>query len=182
MEDHPPDIPNPPPLSFQEHDAPLGSSSVGPTHSYQQSLPSRQRHYKAINQPPTSAAISEGEDGEVGSEQNLLYLPSSSQQAALTALQDHDDTTIFAWLTGLRCAANWFQPGCLSPQQLEAISALKECSNSLISTWLDSIRCGGQYLSWLYSYTQSSNIMAQAIPMRFTASTVTATWMLREPP
>ena len=144
MEDYPSVIPSPPPLSSQEHDAPLGSLSVSPAYSYQQSLPSRQRHHRAVDQPPTSATISEG---EFGSEQNLLYLPLYSQQAALTALQDYENTTIFAWLTGLRSlrpgAANWFQPGCLSSQQLEAISALKECSDSLILSWLDSTRCGG---------------------------------------
>lgn len=144
MEDYPPVIPNPTPPSFQEHHAPLGSSSAGPAHSYQQSLPSRRRHHKAINQPPTSATISEG---EVGKEPNLVYLPSSSQQAALTTLQDYDNTIILAWLTGLRSfrpgAANWFQPDCLLPQELEAISALKECSDSLVSAWLDSTRCGG---------------------------------------
>ena len=181
MEIYPPVIPNPPPRFSQEHDAPLGSLSAGPAYSYQQSLPSHQRYHNTIDQPRTSSTINEG---EVGSGYTLLYLPSSSQQAALTALQDYDNSTIFAWLTVLRSfrsgAEKWFRPGSLTPQQLEALSALKDCSDSLISAWLDSTRRSGQYLCCFLARSKSSNVMAQGILMRFKTSTETATSMSRE--
>lgn len=144
MENYTPVAPNPPPRPLQENDAPLGSSSARPAHSYERSLQFRQRYHDTINQLPTPATTWKD---EVGSEQTFADFPTASQQAALTALQDYDNGTIFAWLTGLRAfrpgGEHWFQPDCLSPWQLEAISALKDCTDNLISAWLDSIRCGG---------------------------------------
>lgn len=154
MENYAPVPPNSPPPFFQEDDAPIGSSLASPAHSYQQSQP-RPRYHDTINQPPTSATISEG---QVGSERNLSDFPSISQQAALTALQDHDNGTVLAWLTGFRSfrpgGQNWFQPNCLSPQQLGAVSALKECSDNHVSTWLEFVRRGGPYMSQCHTYSK----------------------------
>lgn len=144
MENYASVAPNSPPHSFPEHDAPLGSSLTGPGHSYQQYWQSRRKYLDTTNQPHSSATIRQG---EICSDQNFSELPSDSQQVALTTLQDCDIGTICAWLTGLRSGENWFQPGCLSAQQLEAISTLKDCTNSLVSAWLDHIRRGGQYPS-----------------------------------
>ena len=106
-------------------------------------------------------AITSGD--EVGREKNSTGFPSVTQQAALTTLQDYENGTIFAWLTGLRAfrpgGENWFQPGCLSAPQLEAISVLTDCTDSLISAWLVNIRCGSQYASY-FSTSQSPNDMA----------------------
>lgn len=161
MENYTPVAPNPPPRPLQEHDAPLGSSSARPAHSYERSLQFRRRYHDTINQLPTPATTWKD---EVGSEQAFADFPTASQQAALTALQDYDNGTIFAWLTGLRAfrpgGEHWFQPDCLSPWQLEAISALKDCTDNLISAWLDSIRCGGQSLSHGRTNSKTSNDMA----------------------
>ena len=183
MEDYAPVPVKSPPLSFQEHDSLLGSSSASPAHSYQLPLQSRRRYHNTINQPPTRAST--GED-EIGSEQNLSDFPSISQQAAVTALQDYDNETIFAWFTGLRSfipgGENWFQPGYFSPQQLEAISALKDCANSLVLAWLDSVRCGGQYPSLRKTNNQCSDTKAQEVSIPFTVAMVTATSLDIEPP
>ncbi len=183
MENYAPVPQKPPPHSFQEHDALLGSSSASPAHSYQHSLQSRRRYHDTINQAPTRTSTSED---EIGSEQNPSDFPSILQQAAVTALQDYDNETIFAWLTGLRSfnlgGENWFQPGCLSPQQLEAVSALKDCTNSLILAWLDSVRYGDQYPFLCQTNNQYSNAKAQEVSMPFTVTMVTATSLSREPP
>lgn len=159
MENYAPVAANSPPRSF--HDAPLGSSSLSPPHSYQRSLQPRRRYHDTIGQTRTLATTSED---EVGGEYSFSDFPSISQQAALTALQDYDNGTIFAWLTGLRSfrpgGQNWFQPGYLSPQQLEAISALKNCTDSLVIAWLDFVRCGGQYPSHYCTNCQSFNALA----------------------
>ena len=146
MEDYAPVAPVSPPRSFQGHDAPLGSSSADPAHSFPHALQSRRRYHDTVNQPSTPRTTGEG---KAVSEQKLSDFPSVSQQTALTALQHYDNATIFAWLTGLRSfrpgGENWFQPRRLSRQELEAISALKDCADSLVSVWLDAIRGGGQY-------------------------------------
>lgn len=158
MENYAPVALNPVQRSFQAHDAPLGSSSASPAHSYQHPVQSRWGYHDTINQLPTPAI--NGEDN-IGREQNSLDFPSVSQQAALTALQDYDNGTIFAWLTGFRSfrpgRENWFQPGYLSAQQLEAISALKDCADSLVSAWLDYVRNRGQYSSHCQTNNKSSN-------------------------
>lgn len=148
MENYASVTPISPPRSFQEHDASLGSSLASPAHPYQHSLQSRRGHQDTINQRPASATTC---GDEVGNEQNSSDFPSPAQQAALSTLQDYDNQTIFAWLTGFRSfrpgGDNWFQPACLSPQQLKAISALEDYTDNLISVWLDTVRCSGQYSS-----------------------------------
>ena len=161
MGNHRPVRQDSPPPSFQEHDASLGSSSANPAPSYHHhSLQSRRRYHDTIVQPATPATTSE--DG-VGSEQQLADSPSTSQQAALTALQEHDNGTIFAWLTGLRSftpgGKNWFRPDSLLPQEFEAILALKDCTDSLISAWLDCIRSNGQCQFYCQAGSQSSDTM-----------------------
>lgn len=179
MENYASVAPTSPPHSFPEHDAPLGSSLASPGHSYQQYWQSRRKYLDTTHQPHSSATIREG---EIGSDQKFSEFPSFSQQAALTTLQDCDTGTICAWLTGLRSGENWFQPSCLSVQQLEAISALKDCTNSLVSAWLDHIRRGGQYPSQCRMNDQFPNATAQEISVRFTVTMVTATSLSRDRP
>lgn len=155
MEDYAPVAAISPPRSFQEHDAPLGSSSASPAHSFPPPLQSHRRYHDSINQPPPPRTTSEE---KAFSEQNFPDIPSVYQQAALAVLQDYDNATIFAWLTGFRSfrpgGENWFQPRRLSRQVVEAISALKDCADSLVSAWLDAIRCGGNYPSHRWANSQ----------------------------
>lgn len=140
MENYDPVAANPPPPS---HDASLGS----PAHSYQASLQSDQSYHDIISQTPLSITASKD---EVGVDHALSHFPSTSQRAALAALQGYDNGIIFAWLTGIRSfklgGQNWFQPECLSTQQQEAISALKHCPDSLLTAWLEAARYDGQFL------------------------------------
>ncbi|KAM0798465.1 hypothetical protein BDR22DRAFT_891258 [Usnea florida] len=132
----------PPPL----HDASLGSSSANPAKSHQASLQTAQSYHETISQ--THLPVTASKD-EVGDDQNLSYLPSTSQRVALAALQGYDNGTIFAWLTGIRSfkfgGQKWFRLESLSTQQQEAISALKDCPDSLLTAWLEAARYDGNF-------------------------------------
>lgn len=171
MENYASVTPISPPRSFQEHDASLGSSLASPAHPYQHSLQSRREHQDTIKQRPASATTC---GDEVGNEQNSSDFPSPAQQAALSTLQDYDNQTIFAWLTGFRSfkpgGDNWFQPACLSPQQLKAISALEDYTDNLISVWLDTVRCSGSFHA-LHNYYDSSYLAVQRAALTSTRNT-----------
>ena len=170
---------NPPPTSFQKRDALLGSSSASPAEAYQPYFEPRRGYHDTIPRPGSL----HGDEG--GSGQDISDFPSTSQQAALALLQDYDNGTIFAWLTGLRSlrsgSESWFHPGCLSFQQLEAISALKDCNDGLVVAWLDSARCDRQYPSHYWLYSKSSNVMVQEASMRFQITIEAATLPSRAP-
>ena len=140
MENYPPNPLATPP----RHDCSLAGFSNDPTNSYPNSAPTPREHHNVFDPSQVSTNISVS-----AHESNFLTYPSPLQQAALAALQKHDNQVILAWLIGFRSFRpgenHWFQPGNLSSQEYEAVSQLKDCPNGLVSAWLDAFRSGGWY-------------------------------------
>ena len=92
-------------------------------------------------------------------ESTLNHVPTRRQFTGIRILQQLDDHTILAWLTGLRTfipgCDHWFQPSQLKPQHLNAISSLRECADSLILAWLSSARQSGKCSSFKTRTTSS---------------------------
>ncbi len=80
------------------------------------------------------------------SDSNCHILPSSSQQAAASILQDFDDAKIFHSLEVLRSLSPNYGPSShskdLSIQQLTALSTLKDCRDADILACLEVCRRG----------------------------------------
>lgn len=113
--------------------APTNASLVSPA------MPPAQ-HQRSLRQSHTDSA-------QLTHDHGVDCSPSARQFTAIDILQQLDNETILAWLTGLRTfrpgSDHWFQPSKLKPQHLNAISSLKEWSDDLVLAWLDSARRTG---------------------------------------
>ena len=75
------------------------------------------------------------------------------QQAAISALKEFDQDTVFAWLIFARSIEHVFHhrsaPGGLSAQQLHAISTLRDCDDRNIIDWMRNVALAGKQTDFL---------------------------------